>query len=267
MAESTVMREDILAALRSALEPLDYVYAMWEGGAASFNRVDEWSDIDLQVDADDERIAEVVAASERALESLAGIELRYEIPQPSWHGHWQAFYRLKNTSPYLLVDFVVIKHSNPEKFLTREIHGNAVVHFDKRNVVRPEPLDAESFTAKLAGRIDSLRILFDMFHVLTLKELNRGNDIEAIAFYHAYALRPLVEALRIKHIPARYNFNTRYLYYDLPREVVDRLKRFFFVADAAEMRERCSEGKEWMEKTLSEIDLEDVMGLVRSGRR
>ena len=57
MRGATVTRGAILKALRTALEPLDYVHAMGEGGAAAFDRIDEWSDIDLQVDADDDRVA------------------------------------------------------------------------------------------------------------------------------------------------------------------------------------------------------------------
>ena len=46
-------RKEIISAIVSALEPLDYVYALWEGGAVGFNRVDEWSDIDIHIDVDE----------------------------------------------------------------------------------------------------------------------------------------------------------------------------------------------------------------------
>jgi predicted nucleotidyltransferase len=49
-------RDVIIGVLVKALEPLDYVYAFYEGGAAAFNRIDEWSDIDLMVVADDEKV-------------------------------------------------------------------------------------------------------------------------------------------------------------------------------------------------------------------
>ena len=39
---------------------------------------------------------------------------------------------------------------------------------------------------------------FELFQMLTLKELNRHNDIEALVFYQSSTLRPLVEALNIK---------------------------------------------------------------------
>ena len=140
-------RAEILVTLRAALEPLPYTHALWEGGAAAFGRVDDWSDIDLQVDADDS---------------------------------------------------------------------------------------------------------------LTLKELNRRNDIEALAFYHAFTLRPLVEALRIKHSPTRHNFHTRYVYYDLPPEVVRKLEPLFFVANADELGAKRALAEAFFTETLETLDLSEV---------
>ena len=39
----------------------------------------------------------------------------------------------------------------------------------------------------------------------------------------------LVEALRIKHNPVHYDFKMRYVYYELPPEVVERLVNLHFV--------------------------------------
>src|SRR5512145_3347859 len=55
----TVDRQALLATLGSALHPLPYVQAMWEGGAAALGRVDRWSDVDLQVATDDDQVDQV----------------------------------------------------------------------------------------------------------------------------------------------------------------------------------------------------------------
>ncbi len=41
MRKTKLTREKILTALKTKLEPLSFTNAMWEGGAAAFNRVDE----------------------------------------------------------------------------------------------------------------------------------------------------------------------------------------------------------------------------------
>jgi hypothetical protein len=260
MSQSTVTRQTILTALREALEPLDYIHAMWEGGAAAFNRIDEWSDIDLQVDADDGRVADVVEVVERALLSLAPIALKYDFPQPTWHGHWQTFYHLSNTNPFLLLDFVVIKHSNQLKFLQPEIHGNVRVHFDKSQVVRTPPLDREAFVAKIKARLETLRVTFPLFQTLILKELNRHNDIEALSFYHGFTLRPLVEVLRMKYNPIHYDFYSRYLYYELPIDVVRKLEPLFFVADRDDLRCKRDDAERLFTETIATVDLANIAG-------
>jgi hypothetical protein len=253
MAEYRIGREDVMAVLRDSLEPLDFVQAMWEAGAASFGRVDEWSDIDLQVASDDERVEDVFEVVERALESLSPIDAMYRLPEPTWHGHSQAFYRLEEASPFLLLDFVVLKASAEDKFLQPEIHSRPSVVFDKSGVVRYDDFDAEAFAGRLRARLAELKALFDLFHILVLKEVNRGNDIEALAFYQSYTLRPLVQVLRMLHDPTRHNFHTRYVHYDMPREAVERLRRLYYVADVSELPAKQKDAECWFAEIVSEI--------------
>lgn len=256
-----ITRDDIIKVLINALKPLDDVYAMWEGGAAAFQRLDEWSDLDLQVDARDGYADTVLERVEEALLSLSPIDLKYELPRPTWHGHAQTFYRLAEASPYLLVDFVVIDHSNPNKFLEREIHGQHLIHFDKANVVQAPPVDRHKLLNTLQTRLTHLRATFDLFQILTLKELHRRNYMEAVAFYHRFTLQPLIEILRIKHTPFHYNFNTRYLYYELPPDIVRQLEPLFFMANGDDLRHKQAQVEELFYQTLNQINQEDVSAL------
>ncbi len=255
----------MLTALRVALEPLPYVHAMWEGGAAGFDRVDEWSDIDLQIDVDDDRVHDTIAAVEAALSALSPIELRYELPQPTWHGHAQVFYRLRGASPFLLLDLVVMQHSNPNKLIQPEVHGRPTVHFDRAGVVQAPPLDRAEMLGQIERRLQTLRVHFDLFQCLTLKEIERGNAIEALAFYHAHTLRPLVEVLRMRHNPIHYNFYTRYLYYELPPAVVRRLEPLFFVAGLDDLRTKREEAERLFREAVAGLDPAAVASLLEQG--
>lgn len=251
MTTPSLSREAIIEALRRVLEPLDHVHAFWEAGAAAFDRVDAWSDIDLMVDVDDARADEVLALCEQTLAALSLIELKLAVPQPAWHGHAQAFYRLQDAGPFLVVDLCVVRHTNPLKFLEPEVHGRARVLFDKTGVVAAAPpLDPAKLAEQLRARRETLRVTFDLFQSLTLKELPRRNHIEAVVFYYGYTLRPLVEALRLRHCPARHNFHTRYVYYDLPQDVVNRLEPFFFVADPDDLARKRAAAEEWFWEVL-----------------
>jgi hypothetical protein len=101
--ENKLTRDIIVQTLIAVLKPLDYVYAFCEGGAAAFNRVDEWSDIDLYLVVDDDKVDEAFFAVEKALRSLSPIKQKFDVPQTSWPSVFQAFYRLENTSEYLII--------------------------------------------------------------------------------------------------------------------------------------------------------------------
>lgn len=254
MREEPIGRQDIVASFIKALEPLAYVDALWEAGAASFGRVDQWSDIDLYAVVEDGRVEDAFKSVEQALLNLSEIDLKFRLPEPTWHGHSQCFYRLKKTSPFLYIDFVVMKESSKDKFLQFQIHGRPVVYFDKTGIVKDDPVDQESFVNTIEKRLDTLKVLFDMFQVDVLKELERGNDLEAHAFYMNSTHRLLVEALRMRYSPIHYNFRTHYIYYDLPPEVVKRLHRLTFVADSKELRKRRAEAEEWFREIVRSID-------------
>lgn len=122
-------REIVIQTLVDALEPLDYVHALWEGGAAAFDRIDEWSDIDLYLVVDDKRVDETFLAVEAALKSMSLIKQKYNVSHPPESGLFQTFYKLEDASEYLIIDLAVLTLSSPDKFLETEIHGNAVFYF------------------------------------------------------------------------------------------------------------------------------------------
>jgi len=260
--EYSLTRQQIVGQIKAAVEPLETVYAMWEGGAAAFGRVDQWSDIDLQIDVQDEAVEAVFGVVEAVLAGLSPIDLKYRLPEPTWHGHSQAFYRLQEAGPYLLLDLVIMRHSNPNKFLEPEIHGPAVFHIDKIGLADasqglPAPqagplnrFDPQAWQARLQERRAQLRLNFDLFQSFVPKEVQRGNWIEALAFYQSLTLRPLVEALRIHYAPEHYNFHTRYVYYDLPAEVVQRLEPFFFIGDGSQLVARHAEAQAWFDTLI-----------------
>jgi len=258
-------RDTIIQTLVKALEPLDYVHAFWEGGAAAWNRIDEWSDIDLYLAVDDEKVDEAFLATEKALKSLSPIKQKYDVPQATWPDASQAFYKLEKTSEYLIVDLCILKLGSKEKFLEQEIHGNNVFYFNKGNRVKHPILDKAAFVSKLRQRLERLRARFDMFNVFVRKEINRGNYIEATDLYHGLTIALLTEALRIKHNPIHYDFKTRYVHYELPPETVKKLQRLCFVKNAKDLQKKYDQATKWFSKTLPEIDEKEIEKLVRSG--
>jgi len=251
-------RDVIIQALADALKPLDYVHAFYEGGAAAFNRIDEWSDIDLYVVVDDPKVDETFLVIEEVLKSLSPIKRKLAVPQTPFPGVSQAFYKLENTNEYLLIDLVILKLSSPDKFLEPEIHGNVVFYFNKSNKLEPNPLHKNEFIEKLLARLERLEARFDLFNPFVQKELNRGNFLEAIDLYHAFTLATLVEILRIKQNPIHYDFKMRYIHDELSFDAIKKLEHLHFVKDATDLQGKYREATNWFHRLMSEIDKEHI---------
>lgn len=258
MKAELIGRKELIDTMVRVLKPLTFVEALWEGGAASWKRVDEWSDIDMYVVCDDEHVENVFDTIEKAVTSLSQIDLKFRMPEPAWHGASQVFLRLKDTSPFLFLDIAVMKRSAKEKFLQYGIHGKPLVHFDKTGVVKDDPVEPAEYLKQIETRLEALKATFELFQVLVLKEINRGNDMEALSYYLGYVFRPLVEVLRIKHCPWHYRFFTTYVYYEMPQEVVERLHPLYFIGDVKALRECREKAEIWFWETVNSIVLDDL---------
>lgn len=253
MNEEKLGRELILKKLEETLESVDYVYAMWQCGSAAFKRVDEWSDIDVVIDVEDEKTIEVFSIIDKALESLSPIESSFGCAQPMSIGAYQKVYKLHGTSKFLVIEICAVRHSSTDKFLQREIHGDVFVHFDKKNVTEYKSIDKNEFDKKIKTLIEQIYTKFNLYQFLVDKELNRNNYIEAIAFYNNFSLGPLVDILRIKYKPYRYGFRTRYVYYDLPANIVKRLENLYFIKDNNDLKIKHEEVIKWFNETAEEL--------------
>ena len=93
-----------------------------------------------------------------------------------------------------------------------------------------------------------------MFHIFVQKEINRGNHLEAIDFFHTL-LAILVETLRIKYYPYHYKFKMRYVHYELPSEILMKLEHLYFVVDEKDLQKKYNELVDWFQQVSSEVNL------------
>ena len=245
MKKKKLTREVIIKTLANALRPLDYVLAFYEGGAAAFDRIDEWSDIDLYAVVDDEKVDDAFGAVETALRSLSPIKQKFVVTQLSWPGVSQAFYRLERASEYLLIDLALIKLSGHEKFLEPHIHGKAVFYFNKSDVVKVPILNKEELAKNVQEKLTRLRDKFTMFNMFVQKEINRSNYLEALVLYYSITLGSVVDVLRIKHSPFHHDFKTRYVQYELPKQITRKLEQLYFVKDPKDLLEKYRVATKW----------------------
>lgn len=240
------MRNEVITQLRSATEPLLYVYAFWLEGADAYERADAYSDLDLWFDVDGEHLDEVMELCCHTLTELAALDIDFEEPHPSPDIR-QRMLHLRGSSPYLILDLCLQRHGrsvalNPDA-------DAAKVIFDKTGVVRFEA----SPVCDLSAEVAALEKRFMLKKRWVDKELERANLIEALSAYHSFTLAPLVKLLRFKYCPAKADFGTKHLSYDLPAGVVARLEPLFSVTSLPDLGSKQAEAESWFKVLTTEI--------------
>ena len=250
--QKKLTRDVIINELINALKPLDYIQAFWEGGAAAFNRIDKWSDIDLYILSEENKISQTVIEVENALSSLSPIILKFEVFNSTYLNVKQAFYRLRNSSKYLLVDLVILTRKSPEKFIAFQIHGDIIFYFNKTTYLKPAKINMQNLKSKLKSRLRRLKAKFEMFNCFVQKEINRKNFVEAVTLYQKITLLTLIEVLRIKHTPFHHDFKVHYISYELPKKIVKELECLSFIENGIDLQEKYCQATKWINELFVE---------------
>jgi hypothetical protein len=229
--------------LHQALERESWALAAWECGSASFGRADEWSDLDLLVCVEDGKTTDAVRTLEQALG--ADVRLKWQVPEPTWHGCWQAFYRFRGGSPFFMLDVCISERSKPWKLTERERHGEPGVLFDRIGVARATEIDRAELSKTLRSKFEQLSLTLEMFADFPQKELHRGRHIDAVHWYQQMILGRLVTLLRMRHAPERHDYGARYLNFDLPPEDARRLEALYFIRDAEDLERKAQDALAW----------------------
>lgn len=213
--------------LQRGLEKEPAVLAMWLEGSFATGRVDALSDIDVVVDVEDGSQDLVFPRAEALLEQLGPLATRLELDiDHQFLRH--RLYRLERTSEFWTIDFVAQTHSRQFVFDLEDARSVRVL-FDRASVIqfRDGPWRSEQLDARLARLQDTYWSL----RPWVVKQVRRGKFLEAFGYYERYVLRPLVEVVRIAHIPRKSDYYIKDIYRDLPQDITQELEGLCQVPD------------------------------------
>ena len=205
------------------MQARDDVYAFWVEGSAPQGYADEFSDIDLWLSVDDDKIFMVYDDIEQILSEIAPIDFRYVVKNKGELG--QNVYHLEGMSEFLTVD-VNTQGVSRDVYLVKGI-DDAEVIFDKQNIVKfkerePANVDIEAKRKKLQGFYEQMR-------PSVLKNVRRGKSLEVLYYYHLI-LRYATKFLRLKYgWHEKTDFDLKHIYRDIPENEVKNLERFYDV--------------------------------------
>lgn len=254
MSSTTVSRAEIIDRLSAALSQHGFVLAVWLGGSDATGRTDEFSDIDMQILCEDGEVDQTFLAIHAAVESFGPIVHRWRLPEPTWHGNAQELSRVRGAGIYFDLDLVVIERSAPDRFLEFERHGDAEVLMDREGTIERAPFDRDSHNKKMVRRLASLRDQFPLCQAIVIKAIRRKLLVEASAAYLRMTLMPMVELLRMRHVPDLYDFGLRYLDRDLPEQWRSRVEGWALPKDGEELAEHQQQIEQLFTEQLAALD-------------
>lgn len=243
------IREKIINEIKEAVINLPFVYAGWLEGSDGLNTVDEFSDIDIVIDVEDEYVSKTFEIIENVLSSISKIDYIHQVDcgNPKII---QKYYHLENTSEFLIIDFAIQLHSrdaNEWGFIKDSKVEAPAVLFDKNNVVRFKESDKNKIAQIKTERIQEIRKMYDQ-KSRVIKYCKRGLYIEAFGYFHKYVVAPLVEMLRLKYTPEHHYYYIVHISNNFPPNIVQRLETFFKVATVEEIYEKTVEAGDWLKE-------------------
>jgi hypothetical protein len=243
-------RQQVIEVLWAALLPLAYVNAAWLGGSDAFGGADALSDVDLQVDVDDGYVAATFGAVEAALAAASPIVARLVMPMPTWHGHAQRFYRLRDTAETTAVDVVVFERSDPA-VTTTSPSGTATRRSCPTGPGSSAPPRSTpaSWPGPWPGRSPASASGCRSPCPRWARTSAAATPSPPWTATTATVLAPLVTLYRARHAPACHDFGARCAGDDLPAEVRDSLVELSFVAGLDDLAAKLP----WAERLLRDL--------------
>ncbi len=252
-------REEICQEMKELFFEHEDIIAVWEGGSAATGYLDQYSDLDLGIVVDDDKIEEMFAYLDAYLERTFGIIRKFRVPEPTWHGMSQTYYQVDQVPELFYIDIALIKRTLTAKFTESDRHGNSVIWFEKEKMVDPTPTPAEEVLAK-GKKFYKMVTVSDFIAILEVKKaIARNLYTEAFPAYYQFIARNLGIMFNLKHRPCKVDFGTRYAYRDYSPEdyayltdcmkvgSIDEMSVKFQTAEKVYLKIKEELGKEWGE--------------------
>jgi len=228
------IRKDFIEKLKDILINCEFIYTVWEGGSAATGYLDEYSDLDLGMICDDEKIEVAFELIENFLQSNYGIKQKFRMPEPNWHGHSQCFYQLEELPEFLYADILIEKLSSGNRFMEKDRHGKAVVWFDKKDLFDPTPTPKDAVEAKCKRIYQMTAESIWVLVIEAKKQILRGNVVDAAVTYNQL-LNRMAPLFNLKYRRSKVDFGLRYLERDFFKEIVEWFIDKLYIKDLTDM--------------------------------
>lgn len=246
-------REKMKTEILELLTPRPWVRAVWEGGSAATGFLDDFSDLDLVVAVDDEKVEDSFRLFEEYLERTYGINSGFRVPEPTWHGHSQSFYFIRSAPPLFYIDLLVEKLSSRDRLLEPERHGHARIWLVRNGILDIPARFSDELKEKRARYLDTLAGTLPLAVTEVRKQIARGLPIDAVSQYQRFVSARLAGLLNLKYRPAQFDFGIRYAERAYPPEVNRRLRELLYPSSFHDLSASLDKAVAWADELLEEL--------------
>lgn len=209
-------------------ESKSYVHSLWLEGSLAENEGDDYSDIDLWVDVDDDYAQQAIVEFRNMLAQHGNLDVDYEIEiEHSKLRH--VTFHLDTMPEFARIELNVQNHSRELPF--REGVDVIKVLLDKDNTVKyqqPEAIDIDKSIKQQLAKID----FGDLW---VRREINRGKYLEALDAFNHWIIEPLIVIARLKYKPYKTEYGLKHLSKDLPSELVCEIEELYKNSNVADI--------------------------------
>lgn len=244
----------IIEKLKEGLEPIQYIHAMWLEGSDAIGQADEYSDLDIYIDIEDEYEQEAIDRVQNILAKISEIDYKYVMK----HGHpklRQRIYHLKVSSEYLMIDFCLQLHSrNKEEYVyikDNQIEAAKVI-FDKSEVIRYKDNNEDDYKTFNIARLEECKYRYSQ-HCRVTKYVHRGMYLEAYAYYNRYVLEPLIDMLRLIYTPSHAQYYLIHISQHIPETEVKKLEFFAKISSFKDIGEKIPLAETWFLELMCKL--------------
>ena len=249
MLLNIIVRSEVIERLSDRLAQLSFVHAVWLEGADANGRDDMYSDIDLWLDVDGSDVEEAFKAVKKVLSTYGAVKTECCISHPDPQMH-QRFFRTSGLPRFCFLDVVVQEHGRDVAFGPSDAFL-ALFEREPGVVLRRSHQAAQG---EDEARMESQTLSCRRWRwMLVEKEIERGQVLEALAYYHAEVLPLLIELLRLRFRPEKRGYGLKHVYADLPASVIPRLERLYLPSGLHDLRLNVEAASKWFDEVLQEI--------------
>ena len=228
-------REDLIKQLKPYLLNNPDITTIWEGGSAATNTVDAYSDLDLMIVTEKANIESLFIAIESFLNKHFGIDEKFRVPEPAWHGFSQCFYHLETTEPWVYIDLCILPTTIKDRFTAIDRHGEITAWKDTIQFIENIPTPQKDIKQKAKRFYQNATSGEFVLRLEIDKAVRRENYIDAYNFMYAYLMRHLIPLMNIEHRIEKVDFGMRYAKRDYSASDYTVIQSFFKASSINEL--------------------------------